>query len=287
MRIWGGGVFLPSIFYASADEAGVMVYHDMMNRDYFSGMQQEVNAYRNTIRRLSTHPSIVIWDGCNECNPNQGQIGTTVMTIVTSEDSSRAIWPSCPAAGWSSGVNRLSSLPNGKVLKPAASSMEGRLLSQVGALGSIETHGPYQHGDGWPAVNGDESLDLFDPMLPLPLNPRAAIGLGHPNTFTSEFGSVGWSSWESVNPTISSSHWALHGGAEKANCSGGFQSKCTPNNVMAQRKSNPHTSAASQQSSLSPSPVTHICLRVVFQLSVRLDHHHVLRWQADGPGRGG
>ena len=73
MRIWGGGVFLPSIFYATADEAGVMVYHDMMNRDYFSGMAQEVNAYRNTIRRLSTHPSIVIWDGCNECNPNQGE----------------------------------------------------------------------------------------------------------------------------------------------------------------------------------------------------------------------
>jgi beta-mannosidase len=229
-----------------------MVYHDMMNRDYFSGMQQEVNAYRNTIRRLSTHPSIVIWDGCNECNPNQGQIGTTVMTIVTSEDSSRAIWPSCPAAGWASGVNRLSSLPNGKTLKPSSSSMQGRVLAEVGALGSIETHGPYQHGDGWPAVNGAESLNLFDPMLPLPMNPTAAIGLGHPNTFTSEFGSVGWSSWESVSPTIAPQHWSLHGGAPKANCSGGFQSKCTPNNVMAQRKSEACTTPSHAASPLTP-----------------------------------
>ena len=218
-------MFLPSIFYATADEAGVLVYHDMMNRDYFSGMQAEVNAYRNTIRRLSQHPSIAIWDGCNECNPNQGQIGTTVMTIVTSEDSSRPIWPSCPAQGWATGVNRLSSLPNGRPLKPVGS-----------LLGAIETHGPYQHGDGWPAVNGDNThLNLFNTMLPLSLNPTTSFGLAHTNTFTSEFGSVGWSSFESVAPTLAPEHWALHGGAKADNCSGGFSSKCRGDNVMAQR----------------------------------------------------
>ena len=37
LRIWGGGVILPSIFYATADdEQGLLVYHDMMNRDFFS-----------------------------------------------------------------------------------------------------------------------------------------------------------------------------------------------------------------------------------------------------------
>ena len=225
----GGGVFLPSIFYATADEAGVLVYHDMMNRDYFSGMQAEVNAYRTTLRRLSQHPSIAIWDGCNECNPLQGQIGTTVMSIVTSEDSSRPIWPSCPAQGWASGVNRLSSLPNGKPLKPAGSSSSP-------LLGALEQHGPYQHGDGWPAVNGDGThLNLFNPMLPLALNPSTSFGLSHPNTFTSEFGSVGWSSFESVSPTIAPQHWALHGGAKPDNCSGGFASHCVGDNVMAQR----------------------------------------------------
>jgi beta-mannosidase len=235
LRIWGGGVFLPSIFYATADEAGVLVYHDMMNRDYFSGMQQEVNAYQNTIRRLATHPSIAIWDGCNECDATQGEIGTTVMTIVTSEDSSRPVWPSCPAAGWISGVNRLSSIPNGKAMKPKNPRMMA--TTKIGmSFGAIETHGPYQHGDGWPAVNGDNShLNLFDPMLPLPLNPSTRSSLGLSNVFTSEFGSVGWSSWESVSPTIAPTHWALHGGAPKANCTGGFSSQCTPTNVMAQR----------------------------------------------------
>ena len=222
----GGGVFLPSIFYATADEAGVLVYHDMMNRDYFSGMQAEVNAYRNQIRRLSQHPSIAIWDGCNECNPNQGSIGTTVMTIVTSEDSSRAIWPSCPAQGWSTGVNRLSSLPNGNPLKPVPSLLHANL----------EQHGPYQHGDGWPAVNGDNrNLNIFNSMLPLSLNPSTAFGLGRTNTFTSEFGSVGWSSFESLSPTIAPQHWSLHGGAAPDNCTGSFSNKCKGGNVMAQR----------------------------------------------------
>jgi beta-mannosidase len=30
LRVWGGGVFLPEEFYSACDEAGIMVYHDMM-----------------------------------------------------------------------------------------------------------------------------------------------------------------------------------------------------------------------------------------------------------------
>ena len=207
MRIWGGGIYLPSIFYAMADEAGVMVYHDLMNRHHFTGLADEVRAYRDTVRRLATHPSIVIWDGCNECDANQGEIGTTVMSILTNEDSSRAVWPSCPAQGWVSGVNRLSSHPDGTVLQPA----KAAVVAEVSALGAIEQHGPYQHGDGWPAVNGDNNnANKFDPMLPLDdLNPSAPIGLAHANLFTSEFGSLGWSSWESLSPTVAPNHWAL------------------------------------------------------------------------------
>ena len=233
MRIWGGGVYLPSIFYATADEVGVMVYHDQMNRDYFTGLQDEVRAYRSQLRRLAPHPSIVIWDGCNECDANQGEIGTTVMSIVTDEDSSRAIWPSCPAQGWRSGVGRLSSHPDGQKLNPAPAAS-----ADVNALGRIEQHGPYQHGDGWPAVNGDNNnANAFDPMLPLDeLNHEERIGLQYPNLFTSEFGSVGWSSFESVAPTVASEHWALHGGAAPDDCNdGGWPSKCKGDNVMSQR----------------------------------------------------
>jgi beta-mannosidase len=30
LRVWGGGVFLPEEFYSACDEAGIMVFHDMM-----------------------------------------------------------------------------------------------------------------------------------------------------------------------------------------------------------------------------------------------------------------
>ena len=30
LRIWGGGIFLPDVFYDACDEKGIMLYHDMM-----------------------------------------------------------------------------------------------------------------------------------------------------------------------------------------------------------------------------------------------------------------
>jgi beta-mannosidase len=42
------------------------------------------------VRRLSSHPSIVMWDGCNEChvvlNTSTGIYATFVMTVVAEED---------------------------------------------------------------------------------------------------------------------------------------------------------------------------------------------------------
>lgn len=61
----------------------------------------------------------------------------------------------------------------------------------------IETHGPYQHGAGWPAVNGDyNALDPFPSDTPPQEYPSATISMGQPNQFTSEFGTVTWSSFE-------------------------------------------------------------------------------------------
>ena len=50
---------------------------------------------------------------------------------------------------------------------------------------TIETHGPYQHGSGFPAVNGGSTLQLFDANLPLQLKPTPT-GLALPNVFASE-----------------------------------------------------------------------------------------------------
>lgn len=68
--VWGGGMFLPDAFYDACDEFGILIYHDMQYAQ--EGHSPAVGApqdpeLRYQIRRLSSHPSIAIWDGCNEC----------------------------------------------------------------------------------------------------------------------------------------------------------------------------------------------------------------------------
>ena len=155
-------------------------------------------------RRLSAHASLAIWDGCNECQVVMSTptaiYATFVMTVVAQEDASRAIWPSCPALGWTSGVRMLDALPN------------GHNLTTPKTKATIETHGPYLHGSGFPAVNGDPKLLVFKPSVPIRVS-SAPTGIGLPNVFASEFGAAVMSSFESMAPTLAPEHWGLHGGA--------------------------------------------------------------------------
>eukprot|EP00045_Choanoeca_perplexa_P019543 m.294450 g.294450 ORF g.294450 m.294450 type:complete len:501 (-) comp45076_c0_seq1:144-1646(-) len=195
---------------------------------------------RHQIRRLSHHPSIVIWDGCNECKvvigTSTGIYATFVMTVVMSEDQSRVVWPSCPARGWASGVNRLTSLPNGspKGLQPATDQFWTSLMQPRGTH-QIEYHGPYQHGAGFPAVNGDANMKPFSANIPIQFK-TDNIGPGFPSVFASEFGCVVMSSFESLSVNLDPLHWSVHGGEPPDNCSGTSNwKKCHGTNVMAQR----------------------------------------------------
>lgn len=229
LRVWGGGMFLPDAWYDACDELGILVYHDMQYAQGGHdprGTSEEEAELRHIIRRLSHHPSIMVWDGCNECqvkmNSSTAIYATFVMTIVAEEDASRIVWPSCPALGWTTGVHKLNSMPNGNTLTTPDS-------------GSwIETHGPYQHGTGFPAVNGAEKLDMFDSNIPLKLK-EGKTGVAEQNVFASEFGGVVMSSFESMSPTLAPEHWALHAGQPSDTCSGGFSSHCEGPNVMAER----------------------------------------------------
>merc|ERR1719492_353161 len=71
-------------------------------------------------------------------------------------------------------------------------------------------------------------------MVPPNFTP-SNTGSGLANVFASEFGCVVFSSFESMSPTLKPEHWGVHGGAPPDKCSGGFSSKCTGDNVMAQR----------------------------------------------------
>ncbi|CAK9054165.1 Casein kinase I [Durusdinium trenchii] len=208
LRIWGGGIFMPDEFYDTCDELGLIVYHDMMYAQ--SGHAPEKNQVQDTelrhqVRRLSSHPSIVIWDGCNECTvlmgTDTGIYASFVMTVVAEEDDSRSIWPSCPAYGWSTGVHKLDCRPNGQ---PLTTPGTGK------GAATIETHGYYQHGTGFPSVNGEIKLTPFPANLPIKVD-LSPTRLGGRNIFGSEFGAVVMSSFESMAPTLAPEHWGLHG----------------------------------------------------------------------------
>eukprot|EP00039_Didymoeca_costata_P021562 m.2498 g.2498 ORF g.2498 m.2498 type:complete len:975 (-) comp2531_c0_seq1:113-3037(-) len=248
LRVWGGGIFYPGAFYDACDEYGVMIYHDMQ----FNGntgphtpvntSMTQANELRHQIRRLSHHPSIVLWDSCNECvvTPNTSSIvyATFVMTIVAQEDRSRVVWPSSPGPGWVTGVNRLYVTPNENNLTVHGG---GHIWNQ-----GIETHAPYQLGSGWPAVNSGQLDSCFDNagtgngvMVPNQYTPGGPGGVAYKNLYASEFGTGGSSSFESMAGTLSPSHWGLHGGMAPDTCADpdaclGLHN-CTGNNPMAQR----------------------------------------------------
>ncbi|KAK0628791.1 glycoside hydrolase family 2 protein [Bombardia bombarda] len=71
IRVWGGGVYESDEFYAACDELGVLVWQDFMFAcasyptypEYLASVETEA---RQNVRRLRSHPSLVIWCGNNE-----------------------------------------------------------------------------------------------------------------------------------------------------------------------------------------------------------------------------
>lgn len=72
LRVWGGGIYEDDAFYEICDNLGIMVWQDMMfacadipedRPEFIENVKQEI-AYQ--IRRLRSHPSIVVWSGGNE-----------------------------------------------------------------------------------------------------------------------------------------------------------------------------------------------------------------------------
>ncbi|CAK7256542.1 MULTISPECIES: glycoside hydrolase family 2 protein [unclassified Shinella] len=71
IRVWGGGFYEPDWFYDFCDELGLMVWQDFMfacnlypsTVDFLDNVAAEVD-YQ--VKRLASHPSIVLWCGDNE-----------------------------------------------------------------------------------------------------------------------------------------------------------------------------------------------------------------------------
>ncbi|XP_007951844.1 beta-mannosidase [Orycteropus afer afer] len=71
LRVWGGGIYEQDEFYELCDQLGIMIWQDFMfacalyptDQSFMDSVSREV-AYQ--IRRLKSHPSIIIWSGNNE-----------------------------------------------------------------------------------------------------------------------------------------------------------------------------------------------------------------------------
>jgi beta-mannosidase len=154
LRVWGGGMVMPSSFYESCDRHGILVFHDLMFvEEQYHFAEESVNVeeeIRFIVRTLSSHPCIVFWNSCNECSSmkyNSGDVYSKfVLPILVEEDDTRPIWGSSPSSGFASGVFGKDGLPNGNELSYRTGIQER----------SIEIHGPYNHGasKSFSSVNG-------------------------------------------------------------------------------------------------------------------------------------
>ena len=153
-------------------------------------------------------------DCCDQCNKAPGCAGVVYEAAGTSNCWFKAAGAPSPRA------NRTACLNNNHR-----------------KTNTIEVHGPYQHGSGWPAVNGGGTSDLnpFPPGYPLAVDPTVAMGPQFVNQFASEFGGSVWSSFESMAPTLAPAHWGIHGGGPPDVCGRGFEADCNGTNVAAQR----------------------------------------------------
>ena len=72
IRVWGGGLYESDDFYDLCDREGIVVWQDFLFAcaaypeipEMFEEVEAEVD---ENVRRLAGHPSLVIWNGGNEC----------------------------------------------------------------------------------------------------------------------------------------------------------------------------------------------------------------------------
>lgn len=124
LRVWGGGYFSTEEFMTGCDERGLMVWHDFLFAcaayDESDVMIEQVTTEaEQAVARLSSHPSLVIWCGGNECvwgmydwgwaeilkdRPYGAKIYTEVLPdVINRLDPTRPYVPNSP---WSGSIDK-------------------------------------------------------------------------------------------------------------------------------------------------------------------------------------
>lgn len=120
IRVWGGGIYESDDFYELCDELGLMVWQDFpfacaaYPEEEPVGAEVEAEA-REAVARLMPHPSLVLWNGNNECIEGwfswgwpealdgrtwgRGYYLDVLARAVAETDPSRPYWPGSPYSG--------------------------------------------------------------------------------------------------------------------------------------------------------------------------------------------
>ncbi|XP_077520794.1 beta-mannosidase-like isoform X2 [Amblyomma americanum] len=118
LRVWGGGAYERDYFYDLADQLGILIWQDMMfavsqypsDKAFLRSVATEVG---QQVRRLQSHPSIVVWAANNEnedsikywpsAGPHEEDYRKlyirTVMPVIWALDTSRPVLSSSPSNG--------------------------------------------------------------------------------------------------------------------------------------------------------------------------------------------
>jgi len=71
IRVWGGGIYETDEFYSICDELGLLVWQDFpfacaAYSEASPLREQVIEEARQNVARLAKHPSLALWNGCNE-----------------------------------------------------------------------------------------------------------------------------------------------------------------------------------------------------------------------------
>jgi len=89
LRVWGGGIYEPEIFYQICSELGIMVWQDFMfacgsypdDKEFLKEVKEEA---KQIVQRLRKHPCLALWSGGNEndCTGKKHKIGWGVLSQI-------------------------------------------------------------------------------------------------------------------------------------------------------------------------------------------------------------
>ncbi|ULH16984.1 hypothetical protein MF271_17550 (plasmid) [Deinococcus sp. KNUC1210] len=122
IRVWGGGIYEPDVFYDLCDELGLLVWQDFMfacglypaHPDFLASVCQEAE---QVVRRLRNHASLALWAGNNEDYAVAESVGMSgpgiaaeafearviyeelLPEVITRLDAGRQYWPGSPWGG--------------------------------------------------------------------------------------------------------------------------------------------------------------------------------------------